>query len=136
MTTATIREAEGLLSRTVASNVRAEMGRYNVTQQRIAAALGLKQQNVSDRLRGRTPFTLDEIGIIAPLFDMTAVELIAGVRAGETPPPVAPPRPQRETSAVSHRRPRRDSNAGQMAYKRAGSLGVVVPLPTRELVAA
>lgn len=122
MTTAIITEHGDHLSRIVASNVRAEMARYHVTQQRIAAELGIKQQNVSDRLRGRTPFTLDEVGLIAPLFDMSAAELIAGIRAGGTPPPVL--------------RPRRDSNAGRMAYIGTGSHLTLVGGPIPELVAA
>jgi transcriptional regulator with XRE-family HTH domain len=75
-----------LLHQQVASNIRAERARSNISQARMAEVLGIAQQNVSAKLRGVRAFTLDEIGILAPLFGMTPAELIAGVRFGSVPP--------------------------------------------------
>lgn len=74
------------LHRVVAATVRAEMARVNITQQRLAEMVGVSQQGISDRLRGKTPFTINEVGILAPLFGMIPAELIAGQRFGTLPP--------------------------------------------------
>ena len=65
---------------TVAANVRAECARLGVSQKDIAAALGKTQQVVSSKMRGQTPFQLNELAVIAPMLHMTVLELIAGVR--------------------------------------------------------
>lgn len=68
----------------VAATVRAEMARYGVRQREIAIALGLTQQSVSGKLRGSTPFAVDELAVVAPMVGMTVSELIA---QGEGPRP-------------------------------------------------
>ena len=56
------------------------MARYGITQTRIAGLLGVTQQTVSAKKGGSTPFTLDELDRIAPMFGMTADELVRGTR--------------------------------------------------------
>lgn len=85
----------------VAATVRAEMARYGVRQREIAVALGLTQQSVSGKLRGSTPFAVDELAVVAPMVGMTVSELIA---QGEGP------RPGVSQSEGLRGRPRHDSN--------------------------
>nr|WP_297429770.1 helix-turn-helix transcriptional regulator [uncultured Actinotalea sp.] len=75
------RAAEGPLAgrslhQRVAAVVRGEMARYQITQARLASALGIAQQSVSRKRSGRTPWTLDELEVIAPLFGSTPEELV------------------------------------------------------------
>lgn len=58
------------LSERVASVVRAEMARKKVGQDEIAALLGLSQASVSRRIRGVTPFEVDELGPVAGLLEI------------------------------------------------------------------
>lgn len=85
----------------VAANVRAELARLNVPQVRVAQALGLTQQAVSQKLGGHRPFTLDDLEVIAPLVGMSADELVGG---GRTPRPLNP------VGASVGKLPRLDSN--------------------------
>jgi len=83
----------------VAATVRAEMARAGLLQTDLAYALGLAQQAVSARLRGKTPFTLADIDALADLFGTTAEDLVAGVpspRVGIAPArkPENPRRPK------------------------------------------
>ena len=75
------------LHRTVAANIRGELAARYVSQQDIADLLGKKQQNVSQRLAGKTPFTLDEVGIIANYLGVDIADLF---RARKNPRPVGP----------------------------------------------
>lgn len=63
---------------TVAGEVRAHMARRRVTQVQLAEMLGIKQVSVSERLRGKTPFRLDELGIIADAFGIHPAALLGG----------------------------------------------------------
>lgn len=49
----------------VVSNVNAEIGRRRVTQKQMAEWLGLSQASASERLTNKTPFTLDELDVLA-----------------------------------------------------------------------
>ncbi|ORB49822.1 hypothetical protein BST43_22695 [Mycobacteroides saopaulense] len=49
----------------VAANVRAEMARAGWNQTKLAPALNMSQQALSERLRGRVAFDVNEIGAIA-----------------------------------------------------------------------
>lgn len=64
----------------VAAVVRGQMSVYGVTQTRLAAVLGVTQQTVSAKKAGKTPFTLDELELIAPMFGMEADELLRAAR--------------------------------------------------------
>ena len=50
---------------TVAANVRAEMARARVSQVRLSEILRLSQASVSSRLRGVTPWRIDEVAVVA-----------------------------------------------------------------------
>lgn len=54
----------------VAANVRAEMARSKRTQAALAHDIGMKQQALSRRLAGITPFTIDELGRIAEVLEV------------------------------------------------------------------
>ncbi|MEU4361251.1 helix-turn-helix transcriptional regulator [Promicromonospora sp. NPDC023987] len=56
------------LARLCAAAIRFEAARRGLSQQQIAAEVGLSRAAVSDRFRGRTPWTLDQVGVIAELF--------------------------------------------------------------------
>ncbi|WP_081802281.1 helix-turn-helix domain-containing protein [Actinotalea ferrariae] len=64
----------------VAAVVRGEMARYEVTQARLAGVLGITQQSVSRKRAGTSPWTLDELETVAPLFGSTADELVRQAR--------------------------------------------------------
>lgn len=83
------------LGQRVAATIRAELARYDIPQTRVASALGLTQQAVSQKLHGRRPLTLDEIEVIAPMLGMSAAQLLA---AAETPPPGGSSRPRLDSN--------------------------------------
>lgn len=56
------------------------MARLGVTQADLATALHITQQSVSAKRSGKTPFSLNDLEIIAPMFGMDVLELISGVR--------------------------------------------------------
>lgn len=49
-------------------NIKAEMGRHNITIKELAANLGLSTNSVSFKLSGKREFTLSEIEHIACIF--------------------------------------------------------------------
>lgn len=55
------------LSREVASHVRAELARQQISGSGLAKALGKPQSNLQRRLIGKIPFTFDELDAIARL---------------------------------------------------------------------
>ena len=61
----------------VAANIRAEAAWRGVTQRALARALGLAQPTVSDRWRGKTPWTLNEVEAVAHLLGTTTSTLCA-----------------------------------------------------------
>lgn len=61
----------------VAGNVRALMARRGVSQQRLAEVLGLSQSAISKRLRGLTPWDVNEMGTIATAFEVPIGSLLA-----------------------------------------------------------
>jgi predicted transcriptional regulator len=63
----------------VAGNVRAEMGRRNVTQMHLAQELGLTQAAVSRRITGKVPFNIEELAAVAVILDVTVAHLTAGL---------------------------------------------------------
>jgi transcriptional regulator with XRE-family HTH domain len=68
----------------VAANVRAEVARKGLSQVTIATALGLPQSGVSRRLRGKVPFSLDELSAVAALVNVPLATLLDGVPNGPT----------------------------------------------------
>ncbi|MEJ9080734.1 helix-turn-helix transcriptional regulator [Gordonia malaquae] len=64
------------------SNVRAEMARLRVSQQKMGAALGWSQDYISRRLTGSVAFTIDELAAVAeylgvPLSALLGNEVLA-----------------------------------------------------------
>ena len=66
---------------TTGVNVRAEMAPRGVTQMTLARKIGLSQAAVSARLKGKTPFDINELVQIAVALDVPLDALIAGVAA-------------------------------------------------------
>ena len=60
----------------VAANIRAEAARVGVTQRALARALGMSQGAASDRWRGRTPWTLNDIEAVARVLRTTTSVLV------------------------------------------------------------
>jgi len=91
--------ARGPLSYVVADNVRLLCARRRVPQSVIAEHLGMSRMAVNDRFRYRTPWTVDELGGVAALFDVPVGVLLGEVaapdvmRGGTRPPMVSAPRP-------------------------------------------
>lgn len=57
-------------------NVRAEMARRRVTQMALARQIGLSQSAVSARLKGKTPFDINELCLIASVLDVPLAALL------------------------------------------------------------
>lgn len=66
-------------SATTGANVRAEMARQGVTQMALARKIGLSQAAISARIKGRTPFDINELSQIAEVLDVPLDALLAGV---------------------------------------------------------
>jgi transcriptional regulator with XRE-family HTH domain len=66
---------------TTGANVRAEMVRRGISQTALASRLGMSQAAVSKRLRGETPFDINELAQIAAALDVTLDRLLEGVAA-------------------------------------------------------
>lgn len=60
----------------IAANVRAEVARQRKTQAQLAGRLGITQQAMSRRLHGFTPFSVDELAIVADEVGVTVSSLI------------------------------------------------------------
>lgn len=59
-----------------AAAIRFESARRGLSQMQIAAELGLSRAAVSDRFRGKTAWTLDQVGVIAQLFGCDPADLV------------------------------------------------------------
>lgn len=59
----------------VSAEIRALMGRHKVNQTQLAAAIGLKQSGVSERLNGKTPWNIDELDRVAAYFNVPITTL-------------------------------------------------------------
>jgi transcriptional regulator with XRE-family HTH domain len=57
-------------SEIIRDEVKAECGRRGISQRELSLALGLSQQSVSDRARGRIPWTLDEVERLEPVLGL------------------------------------------------------------------
>lgn len=60
----------------VANNIRAEVARRRLSQVKLAEQVGIRQQALSRRLNGTTPFRIDELARIAEVLDMPLSELV------------------------------------------------------------
>jgi len=66
-------------SQRVASAVRAEMARSQVSRAAVAEVLGVHVQSVARRLTGEVPFRVTELYAIAPLLNVDAADLLPTV---------------------------------------------------------
>ena len=57
-------------------NVRAEMARRGVTQMALARKIGLSQPAVSARLKGKTPFDINELCLIASVLNVPLTTIL------------------------------------------------------------
>src|SRR5687767_13505210 len=71
----------------VATHVRELMARHQLVQADLQKVLGLSQTAVSKRLRGVTPFDVNELDVIAHYFGMTLTQLI---KESDEPRPSGP----------------------------------------------
>lgn len=94
MAMAPIRELRpsGMHSKRAAAEVRAWRARLNVPQRELAELLGISQPQVSQRLLGNVPFSIDELGTIADAWGLDLGGLLR--------PPGQPPEHER---AAAHR---------------------------------
>lgn len=60
----------------IADEVRAELARRKIDQTAVATALGVSQAGASRRLSGVTPFTINELVIIADLLGLPIARLL------------------------------------------------------------
>lgn len=77
----------GTLNQKVAQELNALRGRYGRTQADLAAAIDVSQSQMSKRLKGRVPFTLNDIERFAAYFGIKASDLLG---YAESPHPVGP----------------------------------------------
>ena len=81
-------ESLSALKERVAEEIRALAARYKsegVNQTALASVIGVSQSQISKRLRGKTPFTLTELELIAEFFGVDAAELLGAPRKPSPP---------------------------------------------------
>lgn len=124
----------------VAAEVRAWRARRSMTQVQLARAMGISQAQVSSRMRGETPITIDEIEQLAGIFGVSAQTLLTGALSNDE-------RPQPTRAEASSKLPRLDLNqqpagcslslvrGGVPVARRAqdGRIALSVPRPARGL---
>lgn len=65
------------LTETVAAEVRAELARRNISKTDAAAKLGISRTLLWNRLRGESPFTVDELEALAELLGIPAARFLS-----------------------------------------------------------
>lgn len=68
-------------SQRAAAEVRASLARSMVSQRALARHLRISESSLSRRLRGATPFSIDELAAIAELLEVDLTELLGSGRA-------------------------------------------------------
>lgn len=66
----------------IASAVRAELGRQGKKFRELTVPLGLSRPTISGRLNGHTPFTADELDKVAGFLGITAYDLVESAALG------------------------------------------------------
>lgn len=107
------------LTERVSSEVRALMGRYAVSQARLAQWMGLHQTALSKRLRGETEWKLAEVAMIADAFGVHPAALMGGYATD--------PRPAGPDGGLPILSGRRDSNSQHSAWDSVASVVQLVP---------
>ena len=83
----------GPLSTVVAANVRAEAARRGLTQADMARILGVSRMAMSDRYRGRTPWSIDDLEVVSMALHVPVQAWLARpgqLGGGAAPGPVRP----------------------------------------------
>ena len=62
------------------------MARQQITQVQLSRTIGMSQQSLSERLRGKTPFTTDDLGEVADALGVHPAKLLGGVPPASNPP--------------------------------------------------
>ncbi|MFI6424765.1 helix-turn-helix domain-containing protein [Promicromonospora sp. NPDC050880] len=57
-------------SEIIRDEIKAECGRRGISQRRLSRVIGISQQSLSDRWRGRIPWTLDEVERLEPVLGL------------------------------------------------------------------
>ena len=65
------------ITQRVAANVRAELARNELRQDKVVSALCLSQSAVSRRLKGQVDFTVTELSVVAKLVGLEPQDLLA-----------------------------------------------------------
>ena len=60
----------------VVANIRAELARRGKTQEDLAEALGIARQNISQRLRNRVSFRIEELQAVADFLGIPIADLL------------------------------------------------------------
>ena len=113
----------------ISDEVRALMGRHQVSQTALAAWLGITQPAISARLRGATEWKVSEVDRIAEGFGIHPSELMGGHYTGPRPdgPEGMPIKGGRPTIGGP------DDGSFTISYPKSGSL---LAFPLRDLAAA
>lgn len=64
-------------TQTVAGRVRSAMEEQGQTEKGLADATGIPRTTLRRRLTGNSPFTLNELDVLAPLLGISLVDLLA-----------------------------------------------------------
>jgi transcriptional regulator with XRE-family HTH domain len=65
------------LTATIAARIRLELARRSLSQVALAECLGIRQQSVSAKLRGQSPFSLDQLHAVAGFLQVPVTDLVA-----------------------------------------------------------
>ena len=63
-------------TKAAAANIRAELGRQDMSRAALARQLGVTEMWLSRRINAHTPITVDELAMIAAALDVTPVALL------------------------------------------------------------
>lgn len=97
MTTLKVVPDQQRLTDVVAEEVRAQLARARMTQTQLAEILGLPQSAVSNRLRGKVPFSVDDLEVVAGALGVHPATLLGGRGDRPEPPPATTARYSRES---------------------------------------
>lgn len=64
-------------TQTIAATVRAELARRGLPQKSLVEPLGISTAAVSDKLRGNTPFTVEQLTRVAAFLELDITALLA-----------------------------------------------------------
>lgn len=111
----------GNLARVISANVKTLMTQRGVSQQQLAAAVGMPQTSISKRLRGDAKWTADDIEVVALAFEVEPTELLRPMAEVTSRPlrSVARDLPHRRMASGERREPRVQVTERYAAWGRA-----------------